>query len=168
MQIRKFKVKKKGKVIEYNVAIPENFAECAQCMEEHEAYKYLLVGYLEMQKRVALGTMPKQKKFIKIPVEGLTQQQMGVLAQLGLVQTLPGEPVPLPQAPPAAPEPQPAAADFFEEPVFEDEPSVETTPQEIRQEETVTPQDEEEVLEVRAPEKTDEEWEAELGISRSG
>lgn len=159
MQIRKFKAKKGGKVIEYQVAIPESFAEVAATMEEHETYRYWLVGYLEMQKRVALGTMPKMKKFIKIPVEGLSQVQIGVLAQLGLLQTLPGEAVQIGFA-------AHHAASVPSQPPVESLPEA---PASLEVENSGPP---EEALEIpqaeSAPEKSDEEWGEELGIPQVG
>lgn len=74
----------KGKLFNATFMIPESIDEILGMMTEQEAYDCFLLGYRLKQKQLATGYKPKTKKWIKIDLTKLTEDQKKILLTLNV------------------------------------------------------------------------------------
>lgn len=82
-QIKEIRFKYRGKEHQGTVAIPQDLAQAIEILGENEVMKCFMIGYIEDQKRKI--RTKRVKKYQKIALENLTQEQRDGLKVLGLL-----------------------------------------------------------------------------------
>lgn len=76
------KIKVKGEEKDHTFVMPEHLQEAVTLLGQTSVYESFSVGYLNLQKRIAQGRKPREKRWARIDLSVLSDQERRIAIDL--------------------------------------------------------------------------------------